>query len=55
MVHLGVLYGKKYRDTVKQGTVNFSYKGPDSKYFRLCSPRGKIEDAMLVLVHQFNM
>lgn len=38
MVDLGVLHGKKYHDNIKQRTVNFSYKGPDSTYFRLCSP-----------------
>lgn len=25
---------------VEQGSENFSCKGPDTKYFRLCRPRG---------------
>jgi hypothetical protein len=29
---------------IGQGSANIFCKGPNSKYFRLCGPRGKLED-----------
>jgi hypothetical protein len=31
-------------DYVDHGSANIFCKGPNSKYFRLCGPRGKLED-----------
>jgi hypothetical protein len=31
-------------DSLIQGSANIFCKGPNSKYFRLCGPRGKLED-----------
>ena len=33
-----------FGDGIMQRLANFFYKGPDSKYFKFCRPRGKIED-----------
>jgi hypothetical protein len=29
---------------IDQGSANIFCKGPNSKYFRLCGPRGKLDD-----------
>ena len=34
-----------------QGSGKFFYKETDSKYFRLCEPRGKIEDSLFFWLH----
>ena len=40
---------KRFCGSTGQGSAEFICKGPDSKYFSLCSPRGKIEETVYML------
>ena len=40
---------KRFCGSAGQRSAEFICKGPDSKYFRLFSPRGKIEETVYML------